>query len=105
MSKRRFLRVLNESEYNFNSVRTKKIREKFKKLKYKFSKPKIKEIGRKLFEIEKNENPSRLEKEDIEQYLTESEEDLFRVNKYYDYDDAEYRGIRDIGILFGDKVD
>ena len=41
----------------------------------------MKEIRVKLYEIEKNENPSRLEKEDIEQYLTELEEDLFRLNK------------------------
>ena len=79
--KRRLLRVLNESEQSFKSARIKKIREKLKKLKDRFSKPKMKEITTKLFEIEKNENPSKLEKEEIQQYLTELEEDHFRLNK------------------------
>ena len=81
MSKRRLLRVLNEFEYNFNRARIKKIREKLKKLKDRFSKPKMKEIRTKLFEIEKNENPSRLEKKEIEQSPTKLEEDLFRLSK------------------------
>ena len=81
MSKRRLLRVLNEFEYNFNRARIKKIREKLKKLKDRFSKPKMKEIRAKLFEIEKNENPSRLEKKEIEQSPTKLEEDLFRLSK------------------------
>ena len=81
MSKRRLLRVLNEFEYNFNRARIKKIREKLKKLKDRFSKPKMKEITTKLFEIEKNENPSRLEKKEIEQSPTKLEEDLFRLSK------------------------
>ena len=41
----------------------------------------MKEITTKLFEIEKNENPSKLEKEEIQQYLTQLEEDHFRLNK------------------------
>ena len=48
VSKRRLLGILNEFEYNFNSARIKKIREKLKKLKDRFSKPRMKEIRTKL---------------------------------------------------------
>ena len=41
----------------------------------------MKEIRAKLFEIEKNENPSKLEKKEIEQSPTKLEEDLFRLSK------------------------
>ena len=41
----------------------------------------MKEIRRRLFEIEKHVNPSRLEKEEIEKYPTKLEEDLSRLNK------------------------
>ena len=33
-------------------------------------------------------------------YLNKLEERIYKLNKYYDYDDAEYRGIKEINNLF-----
>ena len=41
----------------------------------------------------------------IEKNLLELEESLSKLKKYYDYDDAEYKGIRDIGNLFNQSID
>ena len=48
ISKERLLSALDESEFNFNNARIKKIREDFSKLRNRFLKPKIKEIRRNL---------------------------------------------------------
>ena len=37
---------------------------------------------------------------EIEQNLIQLEESLFKLNKYYDYNDIEYKGIRDVADLF-----
>ena len=92
MSKERLLSVLDESESvvsgkKFNNARIKKIREDFNKLRDRFLKPKIKEIRRNLYEIENKKNLSKSKIKEIEQNLIELEESLFKLNKYYDYDD------------------
>ena len=63
---------------------------------------KLKEIKKKLYEKEKNH--SKLEEEEIEQYLTELERSINKSEKYHDDDDDDfnYKGIRDTGISFGD---
>ena len=63
-------------------------------LRQKFQKPKI--IEKKIHKIRENENPSRLEKEENEKYLTELEEELNKREKYYDRDNPVYYGIRDL---------
>ena len=35
-----------------------------------------------------------------ERYLRELEKNIFKPKKYYDYDDIEYKGIRDIENLY-----
>ena len=42
---------------------------------------------------------------DIEKNLDELERNLSKTKKYYDYDDSEYRGIKDIEGLFGLSID
>ena len=37
--------------------------------------------------------------------LTELEENFSKTKKYYDYDDSEYRGIRNVGDLFDLSID
>ena len=111
MSKERFLSALDESECNsiessgsrsnFNNARIKKIREDFNK---------IEEIRRNLYEIENKKNLSKSKIKEIEQNLIESEESLSKLNKYYDYDDIKYKGIRDVasllnGIAFNQLTD
>ena len=41
----------------------------------------------------------------MEKNLLELEQNLSKLKKYYDYDDAEYKGIRDIGNLFNQSID
>ena len=85
-----------KSGNNFSNARIKKIREDVNKIRYRFLKPKIKEIRKNLYEIENKENLSKWKTKGIEQILTEWEESLFKLNNYYDYDDFEYKGIRDL---------
>ena len=73
-------------------------------MKDRFLKPKIKEIRKNLYEIE-NKNLSESKTKEIEKNLFELEESLFKLKKYYDYDDAKYKGIRDIKILFNQSID
>ena len=115
MFKERLLRALDESESaesgnNFNNARIKKIREDFNKLRDRFLKPKIKEIRRNLYEIENKKNLSKSKIKEIEQNLIELEEIIFKLNKYYDYDDFEYKGTRDAenllcGVVFNRSTD
>ena len=72
------------------------MRKKFNESRYKFSKSKIKEIRKNLYEIENEKNPSKSRIKEIEKNLAELEENLLETNKHYDYDDIEYRGIRDV---------
>ena len=44
-------------------------------------------------------------KKEIERNLTELEENLFKTKKYCDYDDTEYKGIRDVKDLFDLPID
>ena len=105
MSKKRLLSTLDESKSagsrnNFDNARIKKIREDFNRLRDRFLKPKIREIRRNLYEIENKKNLSKSKIKEIEQNLIELEEILFKLNKFYDYDDIEYKEIRDVQNLF-----
>ena len=96
LSKERLLSALDESESSgslnsFDNARIKKIREDFNKLRDRFLKPKIKEIRRNLYEIENKKNLSKSKIKEIEQNLIELEESLFKLSKYYDYDDIKYK--------------
>ena len=106
MSKENLLSALEsaDSRNNFNNARIKKIREDFNKLRDRFLKPKMKEIRRSLYEIENKKNLSKSKIKDIEQNFIELEESLYNFNKYHDYDDIKYYGIRYIRNLF-DEVD
>ena len=100
MSEEKLLRALNKPKLikdNFDNERLKKIREDLNKSRHKFSKSEIKEIRKNLYEIESKKNLST-------QKIKEIEESLSKLKKYYDYDDAEYIGIREIGNLFNEIV-
>ena len=104
MSVERLLSDLNESESvkesgkNFDDVRIKTIRKELNKLKNKFSRPKIKEIRRNLYEAE-NKKVVPLKK------YKSLKEIIYKLNMYYDFDDTEYKGIRDLGNLFDLSID
>ena len=74
------------------------------------SKLKIKEIRKNLYEIENKKNPSESKIKEImnernEINLTELEENFCEAKKYYDYDDIEYRGIKNVRDLFHLSID
>ena len=93
----KLLSALKASE-NKNKTRIEKIREEIKKLQGKCSRQELKEIKKNLYEIEnkKGLSPSKKSKK----YLKKLEERIYELNTYHDYDDVEYRGIKDISDLF-----
>ena len=105
MSEDELLSALNLSKINFFKARIEKVRKEFNESKHKFSKSKINEIRKNLYEIENEENlfPSKIK--EIKRSLLELEENLFKPKKYYDYDDIEYKGIRNIKYLFDLSID
>ena len=65
----------NESyKGNSNNARIEKIIKKINRQRHKFLKPKI--IGKKFYEIKNNQDTSKLEREEIEKYLTKLEKKL-----------------------------
>ena len=109
MSKERLLSVLNESKSikskkNLDNAKIKKIIEDLNELRDRFLKPKIKEIIKNFYEIE-NKNLFEWKIKEIEKNLFELEESLSKLKKYYGYDDAKYKGMRDVGNLFNQSVD
>ena len=85
---------------NFSKVRIEKIRKDFNESRHKFSKSKLKEARRNLYEIKNRWGLFALRMEEVEKSLDELEKNLSRIKKYYDYDDAEYRGIKVVKDLF-----
>ena len=110
MSKERLLSALSksklvESKISFDDKKLKKIREDFNKLRDRFLKLKIEEIRKNLYEIKNKKNLSYSKIKEIEENLLELEKKFSRLKKYRDYDDAEYKGIRDIWNLFNQSID
>ena len=105
MSKEKLFSVFSEpelvgSEKHFDDKIFKNIRKDFNEWRYKFSKSKINEIRRSLYGIKNQKNLSKSKIKKIEENLYELEKSLFKLKKYYDYDDTEYIRIRDIENLF-----
>ena len=94
----------SESAKSLDNAKIKTIREDFIELRDRVLKPKMKEIRKNLYEIE-NKNISESKIKEIEKHFFELEESPFQLKKSYDYDDAEYKGIRDIKNLFNKPVD
>ena len=70
-----------------------------------FFKPKIKEIRRNICEIENKSYLSTQKIKENEENCIELKYNLSRLKKYYDYDDIECKGIRDIGNSFNLSID
>ena len=64
---------------------------------YNISKTESKDIKRTLYNIEKGRNISSRK---TSKYLDDLDKRLLELDKYHDYDDHEYRGIKDIEDLF-----
>ena len=97
--------MTQKQKTNFSKARIEKIRKEFNESKHKFSKSKINQIRRNLYDIENEKNLSASKIKEIERNLIELEENVSKTKKYYDYDDIEYKGIRDVKDLFDLPID
>ena len=95
------IKILSEpkSKINLSKKKIKDIKKDFSELRYGFSKSKINEFKRSLYNIKNQKSLSTPEIIETEKNLQKLEKRLSSL-KYYDYDDTEYRGIRDIENLF-----
>ena len=100
------IKILSEPKTKtFSKKKIKDIRKDFNKSRHIFSKSKIKQTRKSLYDIKNSKNLSKSKIKETEQNLIELEESLFKLNKYYDYDDIEYKGIRDVENLFNQSTD
>ena len=97
MSNDKLLRALKSSE-NKDKTRIEKIREEIKKLQDTFSRQELKEIKKNPYKTESKTSLSA--SKTTKKYLNKLEKRIYKLNKYYDYDDVEYRGIKGINNLF-----
>ena len=85
-----------------NKKRIDDIREELKNPTYNILKSESKDIKRNLYNIEKQRKIS-LKK--ASKYLDELDKRILKLDKYHDYDDYEYKGIKDIENLFKISID
>ena len=97
MSNDELSRTLKAS-VNKDKTRIDEIREEIKELGHKLSRQELKEIKKNLYKIENKKG--RLESKKTKKYLNKLEERIYKLNKYDDYDDVKYRGIKDMKDLF-----
>ena len=93
-SKRSLAELFNN---NFGNDRIKGIKKTLNELRDSLTKEYRKKVKKKLYEIETKKDLSRLQKEEINEYLTKFERILNEKEKYYyhDRDDLDYYGIRE----------
>ena len=78
------------------------IREELKNPTYNFLKSESKGIKRNLYNIEKQK---KISSKQTSKYLDELDKRILNLDKYHDYDDYEYKGIKDIENLFKISID
>ena len=85
-----------------NKKRIDDIRKELINPKYNILKSESKDIKRNLYNIEKQR---KICSKRISKYLDELDKRILRLEKYHDYDDFEYKGIKDIENLFKISID
>ena len=85
-----------------NKKRIDDIREELKSPKYNILKSESKNIKSNLYNIEKQR---KISSKKTSKYLDELDKKILRLDKYHDYDDYEYNGIKDIENLFTISID
>ena len=85
-----------------NKKRINNMREELKNPKYNISKSESKDIKRNLYNIEKQ---TKISLKKTNKYLDELDKIILRLDKYHDYDDFEYKAIKDIENLFKISID
>ena len=78
------------------------IREELKKTKYNILKSEPKDIKRNLYNVEKQR---KISSKKASKYLGELDKRILRLDKYHDYDDYEYKGIKEMENLFKISID
>ena len=78
------------------------IREELKDPTYNISKSESKDIKRTLYNIEQRR---KISSRKTSKYLDQLDKRILELDKYHDYDDYEYRGIKDIEDLFRISID
>ena len=76
-----------------NKKRIDDIREELKNPTYKILKSELTDIKRNLYNIEKRK---KISSRKTSKYLDELDKRILNLDKYHDYDDYEYKGIKDI---------
>ena len=94
--------IISLKKQSKNKKRIDDIREELKNPKYNILKSESKDIKRNLYNIEKQRKIS-LKK--TSKYLDELDKRILRLDKYHDYDDFEYKGIKDIENFFKISID
>ena len=85
-----------------NKKRIDDIREELKNPTYNILKSESTDIKRNLYNIEKQR---KISSKKTSKYLDELDKRIFKLDKYHDYDDYEYKGIKDIEELFKISID
>ena len=81
-----------------NKERIDIIREELKDLSYKLLRSELKEIKKNLYNIEKRK---QFESKETIRYLDELDIKILKLDRYLqDYDDSEYKGVKDVRDLF-----
>ena len=95
------IKILSEPKpkINLSKNKIKEIKKDFNKLRYGFSKSKINEFRRSLYNIKKTKKSFRIRNKRDQKNILELEKGFSSLKIYFDYDDIEYRGIRDRKII------
>ena len=95
------IKILSEPKpkINLSKNKIKEIKKDFNKLRYGFSKSKINEFRRSLYNIKKTKKSFRIRNKRDQKNILELEKGFSSLKIYFDYDDNEYRGIRDRKII------
>ena len=80
-----------------NKKRIDDIREELKNPKYNILKSESKDIKRNLYNIEKQR---KISLKRTSKYLDELDKRILKLDKYHDYDDYEYKGIKDRKFIY-----
>ena len=84
-----------------NKERIDIIREELKDFSYKLLRSELKEIKKNLYNIEKR----KFESKETIRYLDELDKKILKLDRYpQDYDDSEYKGVKDVRDLFKSSV-
>ena len=83
-----------------NKKRIDDIRDELKDPTYNLSKSELKEIKKTFYNIEKRK---KISSRKTSKYLDELDKKILKLEKYHDYDDYEYKGIKDLFKLSIDK--